>query len=603
METFANEDLLEPIDLYKTRLKDAFHENAVKRFEEMERKGNVDVAANQRECKIYYTEQALGDQVQKKVNGRKALRTLSLIFGIILIVFGIVWLAFLNDNLNLSSGLKFGISIPAMAVGVALFVIFFLMKKGITEMQKIADEHYAKAKVALDNAWKIMQPLNSQYEYNMAAELMSKTTPLIQLDKTFDGEKFQFLHEKYGFNENSYRDTSAVYVQSGSILGNPFIFEKNYCQSMRDHRYSGTLTITYTKRVYNGKNWTTEVVTQVLTAYVTKPEPWYYYDTVLIYGNEAAPHLSFSRRPTDINNMNDKQLEHYIKNFDKKLDKEVKKDMMKGDGSFTRLANEEFEALFNALDRDNETEFRLLFTPLAQKNMIKLLRGKDIGFGDDFMFRKKKMLNIIRSGHMQGSDSLDKNPKDFMSFDYKKAKDLFVNYCDKYLKDVFFDLAPVISIPLYQQHKTIEYIYKNKFAHNVTQLEAEAAANSHDINLFKHPATRSAGVILKSFFQRKEADVDICNVTAYSFEGIERIEYVPTLGGDGKMHNVPVHWIEYLPIEKTTPFAVTDTKNDLAGYKALYETGKFNEMINKFNHSGDMIYKKRLFSFVLKDNK
>ena len=31
------------------------------------------------------------------------------------------------------------------------------------------------------------------------------------------------------------------------------------------------------------------------------------------------------------------------------------------------MANNEFDALFNGDDRDNEVEFRLLFTPLAQK--------------------------------------------------------------------------------------------------------------------------------------------------------------------------------------------------------------------------------------------
>ena len=78
----------------------------------------------------------------------------------------------------------------------------------------------------------------------------------------------------------------------------------------------------------------------------------------------------------------------------------VEKSIKSGKKAFNRLPNEEFEALFMALDRDNEVEFRLLFTPLAQKNMISILRAKNVGFGDDFIFKKRKELNYIKSMHM-----------------------------------------------------------------------------------------------------------------------------------------------------------------------------------------------------------
>ena len=598
METFKNEDLLEPIELYEKRLKEAFHNNAIKYFEELEKNGKVDVARNQAACKKYYSESEQYKQIKGKRSGRIALEVLGYVFGGIALIVGIVLLI-----VSKNTAVKYGAGFGLIAGGIALIVGGILLIKGIKQLKAIMDKHEAEANKALKEAWETMKPINDQYEFNMAAGLMSKTTPLLQLDPVFDGKKFQLLHEKYDFNENDYTDTSAVAVQSGSILGNPFVFEKNYCQTMQDHVYTGSMTVTYTRRVYDGKNYRNETVTEVLTAQVVKPEPAYYYDTVLIYGNDAAPNLSFSRKPTNINSMNEKQIQNYVKDFDKKLDKKVQKDLKNGEGTFTRLHNDEFEALFNALNRDNETEFRLLFTPLGQQNMIKLLKGKNIGFGDDFYFKKAKKLNIIRSQHMQSSNSLDRDPETLKTFDYSKAKDMFVNYCDKYLKDVFFDLAPLISIPVYQQHKTIDYIYKDEFKHNVTQLEAEAAANSHDINLFKHPATRSLGVILKSYFNKKEGDADLVNIVAHSFEGIDQITYVPRVAGNGHTYNVPVHWVEYRPISKNTPFVVSDTGADLKGYKALYETGKFNEMINKFSGSSDILYKKRLFSFLPKDNK
>ena len=601
METFKNESLLEPLEFYSTQLKDAFHNNAVEFFDELTKKTNTNVEENQVECRAYYKEMEIIKGLKKKKGLRIFLAVMSIIGAVAGIVGAIVLILMAVNQGTISMGAGIGGAVGCFAAtGLLIFAAVMCFMKA-AKLQAEIDEHQKKADEHKKKAYEIMAKLNDSYDWNMAAGLFTKTTPLIQLDPTFNPQKYDYLRSKYGYEEYDKGDISTVYVQSGSILGNPFVFEKNYVQTMRDHRYEGTLVITYSVTVSDGKGgYRRETRTQTLHAYYTAPEPAYYLDTWLIYGNEAAPKLKFSRRPTNINSMNEKQIENYVKSFDKKLDKKVEKSLG-SDGNFTRLANEEFEALFNALDRDHETEFRVLFTPLGQRNMIALLKAKDVGFGDDFIFKKDHMLNYVKSSHMQSSDVLDKNPDDFVHFDHKVAKELFVDYCDRYLKDVYFDLAPIISIPVYQQHKDINYIYNRKDEGNVTQAEAEAAANSHNVGLFKHPATRSLGVILKSRFQRKEGDMDITNVTAYSFEGIDRVAYVPVMGGDGLMHNVPVHWIEYLPISKTTPFVVTDTNQDKSGYRELYQSGKFNDSINKFGNSSAILYKKRMMSFVPKN--
>ena len=602
METFTGNDLLEPVELYQSRLKDAFHNNADDYYQQMTDRAKTNVPANQAFCKIYYDEMAIVKRLTKMKNIRVFLLILSIIANIACFIVGSLFIFKGDSEWNIQNSVLYGVLLIIGGMALIVAVVFLIMK--IVKLKSEIEERLARAEQAKQDALNEMKSLFHLYEWNMAASLMTKTTPLLQLDPTFDGEKYEFLHEKYGYSEYKGSDISTVFVQSGSILGNPFVFEKNYVQSMRDHTYSGSITITWTERVYDGDGKShTEYRSEVLTAYYTAPEPYYYLDTWLIYGNEAAPNLSFSRYPTDINGKNDKQIERYVKKMDKKLDKKVEKSIQKGDGSFTRMDNAEFDALFNALDRDNEVEFRLLFTPLAQKNMIRLLKDEDAGFGDDFIFKKKRKLNYIKSAHQQRSDSLDKNPYSLMHFDYKVSRQNFVDYCDKYLKDVYFDLAPLISIPLYQQHKTIEYIYENKFNHNVTQAEAEAAANSHNVNLFKHPETRSEGVILKSNFTAQAGDADICEVTAYSFKGIDRVEYVPVHGGDGHMHNVPVHWIEYIPVNKVTPMVVKDTHQNKIEYEQQYSSNNYNDLISRFGAKSDIIYKKRIFSFLMKDNK
>lgn len=572
MEQFN--ELLEPLDLYKSRLKDGFHANAEKLFDQMKDEAKINVDQNQEACKKYYKECDEVANVNKAIKKKKIGRGFALFFGVLLAV---------------------------AIIGIFLLIKAKSLKKEIADMSEVLAKHEKSRDEALATAYQTMAPLNDQYDWNMAAGLMSQTTPIIQLDKVFDNTKFEYLSEKFGYESYQGNDTSAVAVQSGSILGNPFVFKKNYCQNMLDHIYVGTRVVSYQKLVPNGKGgMTRETATETLTARLTKPVPNYFYDTILIYGNEAAPRLSFSRVPTKVNSMNEKQIERYVRSFDKDLDKMVKKSVSKG-GNFTRLANEEFEALFNALDRDNETEFRLLFTPLAQRNMCTLLKDKEVGYGDDFEFVKKKMLNYIRSEHLQGSNIFDINPKDLQCFDFTKAKDIFVNYCDRFFKEVYFAFSPLLCVPIYQQQKTSEYIYKNKYKNNVTQEEAECAANAQNISLFSHPATRSLGVILKSKFNRAQDKADICTITAHSFSGTDRVTLVPVMAGNGKFYDVPVSWVEYNRISKDSQMLVGDSETNLSGFKALYETGKFNKMIGNLDTSNGIIYKKRLFSFVLKD--
>lgn len=599
--TFDDSDLLEPLHFYKSQLKDAFHENGEEYFKKLTEKAQTDVEGNREACKKYYAQQAKISQLNKTLGSKRGLKGFFIFLMVLAVIIAIamVVLYFVIPNFPLVVSILVPIAMVGAFVGL-IFAVKSLSKaiKNLNEViakeNKIANEHKARAE-------QTMASLNALFEANMAVPLMSKTTPVVDLDREFDPEKYSYLHDKYGYETSASIDESVLFVQSGNILGNPFIIEKTYNQSMRDHKYTGTLTISWTERVSDGKGgYRTVYRTQTLYAYVTAPEPTYYTRTTLVYGNGAAPNLTFSRSPTGHGNDDDKKLEKYVRDFDKDLDKKVEKDLKKGNAGFTRLHNEQFEALFNALNRNNETEFRLLFTPLAQKNMVNLIRDPEhIGYGDDFSFRKSHQLNYIHSSHLQGSQYLDCGPEKLRDFDYDRCHKNFINYCDYYCKEIYFALAPLVAIPLYQQHKTREYIYDGKFGHNVTTAEAESAANIHDWKYFKHPATRSLGVILKSKFSRVNDTVDECVITAHSFQGIDRVTYVSVYGGDGKYHQVPVHWIEYSRIQKDTPFAIGRAKEDnWPDFKANY--GSYNELLSRYQISDTVLYKKGLFSFIKK---
>ena len=600
--TFDDSDLLEPLHFYKTQLKDAFHENGEEYFKKLTEKAQTDVEGNKEACKKYYAEQAKISSLNKDLGKKRAGKGWT-IFGMIMMLIIAVAMVVLYFVIT-GFPLIVSIIVPILMVGGFIGLIFVVksINKVIKGLNEVIAKHNKTANEYKAQAEKTMASLNALFEANMAIPLMSKTTPVVDLDREFDPEKYSYLHDKYGYETTASIDESVLFVQSGNILGNPFIIEKTYNQRMRDHKYTGTLTISWTERVSDGKGgYRTVYRTQTLYAYVTAPEPTYYNRTTLVYGNGAAPNLSFSRSPTGHGNDDDKKLEKYVRDFDKDLDKKVEKDLKNGGKGFTRLHNEQFEALFNALDRNNETEFRLLFTPLAQKNMVNLIRDQEhVGYGDDFSFRKCKQLNYIHAGHLEGSEYLDCGPQKLRHFDYEECHRNFINYCDRYCKEIYFALAPLVAIPLYQQHKTREYIYDGKFGHNVTTAEAEAAANNHDWKLFKHPATRSLGVILKSRFAKVNDTVDECIITAHSFQGIDRVTYVSVYGGDGKYHQVPVHWIEYNRIQKDTPFAIGRAKEDnWPEFNTNY--GNYKELLSRYQISDTVLFKKGLFSFVKKD--
>ena len=547
-----NFDLLEPELLYTRELKEKHHNNVVSYFEKLVEKSKVNKDENKATCSKYYQECKHLEELQKK-SGKL--------------------------------GLLLGLFIFLCLLIVGIFLIIFVYKPKRKELDEQIRKQEALVKQLLDEAYAQMAPLNALFESSIPSKIMQTTTPLIQMDRIFDVKKYELLHDKYGLWDNSDENSSTLDLQSGSILGNPFVVFKDLRKSMEMQRYEGTLVIHY--YVGSGKNRT--MVTQTLRAHVDKPKPVYSKETYLVYGNEAANHLSFSRGPSNINSMDEKEIDKYVRKHERDLQKMAEKAMKKG-GTYTPLGNPEFELFFGGLDRDNEVEYRLLFTPLAQKSMLQVLKSK-VGYGDDFRFIKDKGLNVITSAHSQGT-TLFVDVEAFKGFDFEKIEEFFINYNDEYFRALFFDFAPLLSIPLYQQLKAHEYIYKNNVGSNFNCFEHEVVANRFNPNMFK-PENAKTDVILKTFFNKKEGESDMVNVVSHSFNTINRTELVPTVGGDGCTHMVPVKWVEYIPVEGEGEFAVSDLgvddeikfrtlgQNDVIYAKGLVSSQASNVDINK----------------------
>lgn len=563
----------DPLKQYQSVYRSLHHDNTVAYIDALIAKSGVNVELNQvTNREIDKAENKLLTLL-KSLTRKKVLRTILIILtvlGVISLIIGIA-IANLDEVANYVPFLLGGIGL-FVAAGCLLLLILKI-KPAIQQLlgaKKILDEQIAELKA---EAWKQMNPLNELFKEGMQKEIFQKTLPLIELDPYFDSRRLDYLHTKFGMSKEDSNARSTLYTQSGQIMGNPFFLGRDLIHYMGTKTYTGSLVITYTTSSYVNGRYVTQTRTQTLHASLTKPYPYYYELPYLVYGNEAAPDLSFDRDDSDAEKMTEKQIEREVKRETKKLEKKAERSVMKG-GDFTVMGNSEFEVLFGATNRDNEVQFRLLFTPLAQKQLLDLMKDKTIAYGDDFDFKKRKMINIVYPEHLQNAQ-LAVAPSYFYGYDIDDIRTRFVDYNNTYFKQVYFTFAPILAIPIYQHQKPQEYIYKDFYPSYASFYEHEQVVNRMNLEAFIHPLSRTRN-ILKTKVVSSANHCDQLQVDAYGFRTEEHVDYVPVFGNDGRSHNVPVHWTEYLPVEQRTEVAINVPETETSegaktGYQALLE--------------------------------
>jgi len=546
--TTETDYIYEPVNQFQNVFKDLHHQNSTEYIENLIEKSQVNVSENRETVKqirkLETESKSQAAQIKKQSNLKGFLIFLS-IASVIAAAFSIYQITSVASEI---------LYILIIALGIILLVLFiFLIVKKINpkikELKDLKNKIDLKISALMKTAWSQMSPLNSLFTYGMSAELFHKTIPQINLDKMFDSKRLDYLTTKFGLDTKSNKNHSTLFVQSGEITGNPFYISKDLVHVLGTKTYTGSITITWTtSTTVNGKR-VTQHHSQVLTASLDKPCPYYSEQPYLVYGNEAAPNLSFHRLDSDAENLSQKKIDRLVNKDIKKLEKLSEKSTVKGQ-NYTVMSNSEFEVLFGATDRDNEVQFRLLFTPLAQKQLLDLMKEKVIGFGDDFDFVKQKMINYIYPEHLSKL-KLDIKPDFFAGYDVDAIKENFISYNDSYLRHIYFTFAPLLAIPLYQQQKPHEYIYKDLYDSYVSFYEHEKVVNMMNATEFKHPLSQTPN-ILKTSVVKSDKACDTVKVTAYGYQTERHIEYITKFGGDGRSHRVPVEWIEYIPVSKDT---------------------------------------------------
>lgn len=539
--------LLEPLKAYTSHYEQAFDANAQAYFDDLVVRSAIDVEANRSTVKAYKKQLSAIERLQSKLNGHKTGRgflIFVIVLGVLSLVLGIYQLVQGASILWVIAAV-FGVA----AIVAPSAVTAAVLNPRIKRMQSEIEELTAKANDLFNQANEQMRPLNEMFESGATKELIEKTVPKLVLDENFDVRRYDYLNGKYGYRASPDLNRSTVDVLSGEILGNPYVVEHQLIETMGTKRYTGTLVIHWTTSYTDSQGHRhTQHHSQTLFAALDKPCPYYSRQTHLVYGNDAAPQLRFTHKPTHAEQHSEKELERKVKSGAKKIQKQQRKNVS-GGKNFTEMGNTEFDVLFGALDRTNEVEFRLLFTPLAQKNMLELMKSDD-AFGDDFYFRKEGCLNYIMSEHAKAWE-LNCDYRRYQSYDVDTSKQAFMSYNKYFFKSLYFELAPLLSIPLYQQQKPREYIYKTEYPTNYTTQEVECVLNNMGSKYFA-PIGAATEAILKTGSVIKDGKADEVEVTAYAYRTEPRVDFVPILGGDGMLHPVPVPWNEYIPISRNS---------------------------------------------------
>ena len=539
------EKLLEPLKYYKTEVAKNFLDKLTDNFENLLRKSGIDIEANKKSVSDYNEISKVKVKNEKKLKWAERFYILFFYIFIFLIIYEIGIIRTIKNLYDLNKNIQDPI-LRALLIGIGAVVLGILNFKYIRGKKKQLNKSIKEIETELvlkkEECYSQVNPLLSLFESNTANKIVTEIIPTLVLDKNFKIERYADLVENFEMPTKLQNNFSTKDIISGEILGNPFIIIKSLCNRVIDQKYTGSLTVSWeeTYRDSNGER-KTRTVSQTLHASIIKPKQIFEDKIDLIYGNDAAEHLHFSREPKFIHEFSEKKLAKYVKKSEKELKKKTENAIKTGQ-TFLEMGNSEFDVLFGALNRDNEVEFRVLFTPIAQRNILEVLKDKD--FGDDFAFRKINKLNNVSN---QNDWILNIDKSYYEDFSYEIIKEKYYDINKRYLNNFYRLFLPILAIPVYHQHKAQKYIYQEKYNYNYNPYTSEAAANLLGAELFSHEESNTPS-ILKTKTLRVEGDADLIEVISQSYKAVERTEYVPMRAGDGRVYNVPVNWIDYVPL-------------------------------------------------------
>jgi hypothetical protein len=193
--------------------------------------------------------------------------------------------------------------------------------------------------------------------------------------------------------------------------------------------------------------------------------------------------------------------------------------------------------------------------------------------------------------------SLDSNPDLFKTFDVADARSSFKQFHTGYFKALYFTFAPLFTIPLYLDKRSVPIAKAATNDGETSFWEHEAVANHIGDHAFAHPASVTQNLLKTSAGKSRDGSATV-NVTAHGYEGIPMVDIIPVYGNDGDWHEVPVPWTEYLPVSKDSTIVVevisTNPAEEVPN-SDNYRTG-ISKFMSKYNQSDEGVFLRRVLA-------
>lgn len=301
---------------------------------------------------------------------------------------------------------------------IFLIFPFFLCNNAAKKKQAILDGELKKEREVKDK----LDDQLSAFVRSLSYDFMFKKI----IEPVWQDIKLNIYQDEYAFSSwfpllprMLPEDTCYLELISGSIFDNPFMVYNYKAQTWYMHTYTGSIPCTYTTTDSQGHTVTR---TEIVTAAETLPAPQWNIGTELAYHFDKPAKLSF------INDSSKKEM--------KKLNKKNIQSPME---------NKEFDKLFPAT-RSDEKDYRVVFTPLAQENFVKLFKEQKyvVGKNEDVT-----LVNIPGSGPM-----LDTTHNEAEDYDLEAWRKKYCEWVSNLVHTIGLLSLPIASMPLYTQFET-----------------------------------------------------------------------------------------------------------------------------------------------------
>lgn len=469
---------------------------------------------------------------------------------------------YLRAHGQLEEGMKFLI---LYIVAVVLIMVCLVMpslqlfNRRLTALGEIVDRLKEEAREAIAPFYRCLGG-------DVVLRLIERVLPGVAFDNFLSQDRVEMCERIGGCAFTSFvKDKSMVASYCGCFFGYPFICYNAKRFYWGEKVYTGTKLITWTTRERDGNGRMRTVFhSQTLVASVRKPYPCFEEEKRFLFAHPEAPNLSFSRTPSSIAgetgifaNLKRRLRRRKLKKFEANLTDE---------SNYTMVNNEEFEVLFNASNRDHEVEFRVLFTPLAQQQMVYLLNDRMVGYGDNFSYTKLGCLTVLDAEHLQRMNF--RTDLHFTEeYDFDRVLNLYRREWAEFFRMIYFTFAPLYAIPAYQAPVPEEEIPE---ALRVSRWEFEAMAHRMDCMYVLNPESQTENL----FFAEEVAVQEGCAIaqmTALGFRGEERLDVQYVYGRDGNLHRVNVWWEEFSAVQRSFCLSARRIEGTEMGHRTGFE--------------------------------